>query len=739
MLHQETSLKTRLLGALLVTIVAAFCYFPFLGSYPLWDPWEPHYSQVAWEMGERSTWMNPSYQWKDNWWSKPIGALWMLKSSFYIFGDKHPSDIWDQPRINYQGHDNITPHKITLYSRIPFAVVGVIGIFLFFWWVSALLGVKIALLSSVILTTSPQYFLLARQVMVDSPFVIFYSCSMGFLAVWYFRGKSFIHLLLFYFFSALALLTKGFLAQFLPVIIGISYALITREWKILKELKIHYGLLIILAIAGPWYGYMSVVHGWPYWKEFIFYHHFDRMAGTIDKISGTFDVYVRQIAYALFPWSGFIPLAGILLARQSSKGLDENHKKFMLYLFLCIAAPYIFLSFSGTKFHHYIFPVVPFIAVLLGYSIFQIPKIRMNRAIILMFLISLSVFAIFANDIVQDYRHLLRLVIFYYDRDGDPAFWPYMPLAVIFYSFGIILAVWILFPKFREKYLVALSAIAIAFTCYTGWEIMPQMKDTYSLEPLFYAYRQNAKPGEPIGDFINWDQPRRSVLFLFQNQIAHLKTQEKAVDYFRRNKRAFALVDHSAWPNFQKVIKERLNKNLKIVFKDHPSTSLVVSSTSDDDKTIIQENIFTSHTLPPIQQKMDVNFGNKITLVGLNVKNHEVKKGEYLEFETFWRTDEEMKKNYQMFIHGDGPKQAKQRIHGDHYLLDGLYMTSEWKKEEIVRDRFSLRIPIDYQFDWFNLWVGLYDGAERLSIINHQQSPNDGNNRLRMVTIQVKD
>src|SRR5690242_10927742 len=41
-------------GALL--LLGGLIYLPRLGGFPLWDPWEPHYSQVAWEMQQHDTW-----------------------------------------------------------------------------------------------------------------------------------------------------------------------------------------------------------------------------------------------------------------------------------------------------------------------------------------------------------------------------------------------------------------------------------------------------------------------------------------------------------------------------------------------------------------------------------------------------------------------------------------------------------------------------------------------------------
>ncbi|RLB54899.1 MAG: hypothetical protein DRI34_11415 [Deltaproteobacteria bacterium] len=49
--------RKDLLAAVFLVLLFSALYLPRLGSYAFWDPWEPHYSQVALEMHEHGTWM----------------------------------------------------------------------------------------------------------------------------------------------------------------------------------------------------------------------------------------------------------------------------------------------------------------------------------------------------------------------------------------------------------------------------------------------------------------------------------------------------------------------------------------------------------------------------------------------------------------------------------------------------------------------------------------------------------
>src|SRR5689334_2847451 len=120
-----TKVSDRTLGLLLLGVAAAI-FLPRLGAYPLWDPWEPHYSQVAWEMAERHTWLDPWYRNQNNWWSKPILMLWCLRASFAV--------LWD-PVQHFADNE--------LAARLPFALIAMLGAVLQYDWVRRLYGRRV--------------------------------------------------------------------------------------------------------------------------------------------------------------------------------------------------------------------------------------------------------------------------------------------------------------------------------------------------------------------------------------------------------------------------------------------------------------------------------------------------------------------------------------------------------------------------------------------------------------------
>ena len=111
------------LACLFMGMLAVALYLPNLGSYAFWDPWEPHYAQVAKEMQEHGSWADTWYQGQNRWWSKPILPILLVRTSFTLFGITDTTDPW----LHFAG-------------RLPIMLLSIMGILLMYGWVSRLYG-----------------------------------------------------------------------------------------------------------------------------------------------------------------------------------------------------------------------------------------------------------------------------------------------------------------------------------------------------------------------------------------------------------------------------------------------------------------------------------------------------------------------------------------------------------------------------------------------------------------------
>ncbi len=189
--------------------------------------------------------------------------------------------------------------------------------------------------------------------------------------------------------AAVATMAKGPAGFALPMICAFAYVATKRRWSELLRLEILTGVLVILAVALPWYVAMYVRHGAPFTDRLIFHDMFNRAFAHVHDTNEGDDTGIRfylwQLGYALFPWTGLAPLGLIWGFRRSDSALSRVFRagtratengdasvagsavgdaSVMLVMWFLFA--FFLFTFMGTKFHHYIFPAVPPVAMLIG-------------------------------------------------------------------------------------------------------------------------------------------------------------------------------------------------------------------------------------------------------------------------------------------------------------------------------------------------------------------------------------
>jgi 4-amino-4-deoxy-L-arabinose transferase-like glycosyltransferase len=192
------------------------------------------------------------------------------------------------------------------------------------------------------------------------------------LFVWMNRGEARVQRLYFlgaWTFTALAALAKGAPGFVLPVVTLLVAVGAAGRWRDLPRLELVSLVLLLACVCLPWYVQMGARHGPPFWDRLIFHDMYKRAfvhvhdTNTGDNLS--FRYYVWQLGYGLFPWTG-LAVAGLVFWQregdESQNPRADAHSLFALWFVLAFAM----FTVSLTKFHHYVLPCVPPIAMLTG-------------------------------------------------------------------------------------------------------------------------------------------------------------------------------------------------------------------------------------------------------------------------------------------------------------------------------------------------------------------------------------
>lgn len=328
----------------------------------------------------------------------------------------------------------------------------------------------------------------------------------------------------FYVVCALSFYAKGLLG-FIPGAIILVYLIVSTQWRVLARVELLRGILIFMCVSLPWYVAMFVKHGNAYWQRFFIHDHFNRLGAGVHQIdSGNFEHFIKWLGIGMFPWAIFVPFALVWMFRANTKDTRTGNQA-RIFVTGWFAVTFLLFTLSSTKFHHYIFPAMPALAILTALFIDRLidDKGWLPRLVVV---VGVFFFATLSWDLHEDPQHVRNLMTYKYDRPMpqhlpiDPeakvskrkdtytweesAFWRHstptlrailstkafkyenwIPFIAIFGFLGLGL---FFVAKHRRKGLIALALLSSMFAMWSLNYYMPTLSPHWSQKYLFDSY-----------------------------------------------------------------------------------------------------------------------------------------------------------------------------------------------------------------------------------------------------------
>ncbi|MBC8015170.1 MAG: glycosyltransferase family 39 protein, partial [Sporomusaceae bacterium] len=318
-------------GFWLVAIISIVILFFNLGGIPLLDPDEPVYAETPKEMMAFDEFISPRI-YGEYWYDKPPMYYWLVAASYKIFG-------------------------ITEFAaRFPSAVLAVACTLAVYLSGRRLFNERAGMAGALVLTTSIEFFYLGKAAVTDMTLLLCLTISLlAFIEKRYYLA---------YLFAGLATVTKGPIGLLFPGAIVFSYILVTRNWSLMKSMKIPSGLLLYAIVALPWYVAMYSLHGSAFIDTFLGFHNLTRFTSPEHPEVVLWYYYIPVLMIGFFPWTS-------IMLQSMWTSLTKSRQDFSALLFLNIWAIVIFIFFtiSQTKLVSYILPMYPPLAMIVGWYI----------------------------------------------------------------------------------------------------------------------------------------------------------------------------------------------------------------------------------------------------------------------------------------------------------------------------------------------------------------------------------
>ena len=403
------------------------------------------------------------------------------------------------------------------------------------------------------------------------------------------RGQ--LYLYVFYAFVGLATMGKGILGFALPGAIILVYLVISREWGLLKRVELFRGIIVTIVVGMPWYGAVFARHdgiGGAWWNRFIIHDHFKRLASGVHQIdTGSFEHFIKWLAYGLFPWGSFVPaiIARALSGQAGSQRTDQDRAR--LFLFIWFAVAFTLFTLSSTKFHHYIFPAVPALAMLAALLLADLHDGKISfQTWWPLYVAAAAIFILVGFDLMSDPQHLKNLFTYKYDRRWDAEVWnPEFKSALRMFFCGAALGL-LLLARSRKRAWVSVGIAIMMLNSFamSYWALnvyMPTISSTWSQKGLWDTYYDLCTPGEPppgthqmkadrycVDSIISYKLVWRGETYYSMNEVIPIR-EDADWTYFREHnddRCYYALMERARVSSFRSAVPAEQRDS---VFEEH--------------------------------------------------------------------------------------------------------------------------------------------------------------------------
>ena len=533
MITTATVNNTRLIAACII-LFTGFLFLFNTGKRDLWAPDEPRYAQVSKEMRDSGNFIVPhliSEPYPD----KPPLLFWLINLFSIPFG------------------------KITaVSSRLPSAFAGIgCCLAIFYLGKSLYHNTRIALLASLFLATSSKFLWMAHRVAFDVPLTFFVTMAI----LCFFKGYTARHgrslttppceewdkggvkkqerryYTLFYIFMALGVLTKGPIGFILPFCIVLTYIILEKDIRVLKETRPWIGGTIFAFIVFTWVYLASIYGGKEYAYQILFKQNVGRFASSFAH-KRPFYYYFINFPVNFIPWSVFVPSIAIYLFSKEGRGKIQSISLPVIWF----GVIFVFFSIVSGKRDIYVLSLYPAAALITAW---------------------------FLNEFVEQFREkhfkkigyypcyilcgvslvlsiLLPIVVYKLYPQYTSSTIPFVAILLIG---GLVMLRFVRYARIIPFLFTIIFVIFFAFTIGT-LKAIPILNQYKSAKEICDNANSVMKPGEKLAMYNFFRDPY--LFYTNRNHIEVLRGTEELRRFLNSNERVFLFIQEK---DFNKVSK----------------------------------------------------------------------------------------------------------------------------------------------------------------------------------------
>jgi 4-amino-4-deoxy-L-arabinose transferase-like glycosyltransferase len=381
------------------------------------------------------------------------------------------------------------------------------------------------------------------------------------------RTRNEVYLYVFYMVVGIAGLSKGLIAALQPGLVILVYLLASREWRMLADVALGRGLLIAVCTFCPWFHGMLTRYGIAFWNELFGTEQLRRLTiGEQAQAKGTFEYYVSQVGYGLYPWIAFLP-AGMLRAFAIPRATERTGQdRARVFVFAWLAATMALFTLTITKYHHYILPAIPPAAVIIALYLDELFEGK-AQSVWIGLLTALGTFAIVTIDLVKEPARWVWMYTYLYEKVWSQGVPGGIPILIFGGAFAVGMLL-LFVPRVRRVAVGACLVIGLAGGGYIQNWYQVGIAPHWSQKSAIASYYKLRK--SPDEELVAWQFNWRGETWYTGAEVVVSKSLDNAaiVQYLneRKGRRFFFITERGRYPSLRSMLPtETGRQSLSIV------------------------------------------------------------------------------------------------------------------------------------------------------------------------------
>ncbi len=291
-----------------------------------------------------------------------------------------------------------------------------------------------------------------------------------------------------YFLLGVSVLAKGPPGLTVVGAVMALHVMLLGRWRALYDgtFEIKRGLLIMFVTAVPWHVAMYLKDGIRFIDEYLFTHVLNRAAVGVDNSPGTFEYYMDQLGHGMWLWAALLPAAVTAAFLRARLDTREGRVRFMTLLWAIVSVAIFCLV--QTKFHHYILPAIPPLALLVAFTLDDVAGGK--RLHPLFAATGVGIVLLLCRDLMHEPERWIEMFVFRYDRPwpaGEP--WSVDP-SDGFLALGLAAAIALplLSTRFVRIGVLAVGAVGLAICVWALQAYMPHAGTHWGMRDAIRTY-----------------------------------------------------------------------------------------------------------------------------------------------------------------------------------------------------------------------------------------------------------